>query len=226
MAPIIEVSNEDLNAFNQLGFKYKVRNDLENSSLKSSDKFIHIPSLNLKFFTERILLNQNWYETHKELQSNGKRMPTPSEFLEILKYVKENNLNIYKEITEVRSPWRANWLDADFKVKGKDLYINYNHILDSKGNLVPKNSEILDKNTLMKDRTPGISLDDYILNNHTSQGLPNKSVKSGDLYYWFPRSDNNSVAGFDASSDWAGLYCGRYPTDGVSGLGVFAVKNE
>lgn len=144
------------------------------------------------------------------------------EFIEFLKYTKENYKEIYNEITEVRNPWRAEWLDADFKVKGKDLYINYNHILDSNGNLIPKNSEILDKNTLMKDK--GISLEDYLNKNQTSQGLPSKEVKSGDLYYWYPESDNNSVARFDADSDRADLYCGWDPSDGYSYLGVRAVK--
>lgn len=226
MAPIIEVSDEDLNAFNQLGLKYKLRKDLENSSLKNSDKFIRVPSLNLNFVKERTLQGKNWYETHKELQSNGLSMPTIPEFIEFLKYAKINSPELYKEITEVRNPWRANWLDADFKVKGKYLYINYNHVLDSKGNLVPKNSEILDKNTLMSDRTPGISLENFLEQNHTSQGLPSKKVKSGDLYYWNPRSDNNSVALFDAYSDWALLDCCGVPSGGDSGVGVFAVKRE
>ena len=226
MAPIIEVSDESLNAFNQLGLRYKLRKDLEKSPLKSSDKFIFVPSLNLSFAKERTLQGKNWYETHKELQSIGLSMPTPMEFLESLKYIKEHNPELYREITEVRSPWRANWLDADFKVKGGDLYINYNHIVDKEGNLVPKNSEILDKDTLMKDKTPGISLDDYILKNHTSQGLPSKEVMSGDLYYWNPRSDNNSVAGFLVSSVGAGLGCYGDPSDRSSGLGIFAVKRE
>lgn len=226
MAPIIEVSNEDLNAFNQLGLKYKLRKDLENSSLKDSGKFIHIPSLNIYFSKERTLQGKNWYETHKELQSNGLSMPTIPEFIEFLKYVKTNSLDIYKEITEVRNPWRTNWLDADFKVKGKDLYINYNHVLDLSGNLVPKNSEVLDKDTLMKDKTPGISLEDYLSENHTSQGLPNKKVKLGDLYYWNPKSDNNSVARFDTDSDRADLGCDRNQSGRGSELGVFAVKRE
>ena len=86
MAPIIEVSNEDLNSFNQLGLKYKLRKDLENSSFKGSDKYIRVPSLNIDFSKERTLQGKNWYETHKELQSNGLSMPTIPEFIELLKY--------------------------------------------------------------------------------------------------------------------------------------------
>lgn len=126
----------------------------------------------------------------------------------------------------VMSPWRAEWLDADFKLKDNQLYINYNHKLDEKRNLIPKNSEILDKNTLMTDKTSGISLDDYILKNHTNQGFPNKKVKSGDLYYWYPRSDNNSVARFGADSIRADLDCGRGPSDRGANLGVRAAKQR
>jgi hypothetical protein len=193
-----------------------------NSNINLND-YIHVPSLNLYFAKERILQGKNWYDCHKDLQANNQRMPTIPEFIEFLKYAKDNFQDIYKDITEVKDPWRAEWLDADFKTKGKDLYINYNHILDSKGNLVPKNSDIIDKNTLMTDKTPGISLDDYINNNFTNQGLPNKKVKSGDLYYWFPRSDDNSVAGFYASSGRAYLYCYRNPSYAISSLGVRAV---
>jgi hypothetical protein len=185
--------------------------------------YIYVPSINAYFTKERLYNGKNWFEAHKELQSNGQRMPTIPEFIEFLKHLKVNYENIYKDITEVRSPWRGEWLDADFKLKGKDLYINSNHTLDSKGNLIPKNSEILDKNTLMKDKTPGISLDDYINNNFTDQGLPNKNVKSGDLYYWNPRSDNNSVARFGVGSDGAGLDCDGGPSGTDSSLGVFGI---
>ncbi len=226
MAPIIEVSDETLKTLHPS--VYVIRRDLENKPEKSAEtpEYIHIPSLNIDFETKRTLLGKNWYETHNELLSNGKSMPTPREFIESLKYIKENNPELYREITEERNPWKANWLDADFKVKDGKLYINYNHFLDNNGVLVPKNSEVLDKNTLMRDKTPGISLEDYILKNHTSQGLPSKKVKSGDLYYWYPRSDDNSVAGIYADSGDVGLDCYGDPSDGVSGLGVFAVKRN
>jgi len=206
--------------------KNKVVSPIENPIINPNqnlDGYIHVPSLNLYFTKERILEGKNWYDCHKDLQSNNQRMPTIPEFIEFLKYSKLNFPDVYKDITEVRDPWRGEWLDADFKLKGKDLYINYNHILDSKGNLIPKNSEIIDKNTLMKDKTPGISLDDYILKNHTSQGLPNKNVKSGDFYYWFPKSDNNSVAWFVAYSGRADLNWGRSPSVTYASLGVFGI---
>jgi len=206
--------------------KNKVVSPIENPIINPNqnlDGYIHVPSLNLYFTKERILQGENWFDTHKSLQLNNQRMPTIPEFIEFLKYSKLNFPDVYKDITEVRDPWRGEWIDADFKLKGEDLYINYNHILDSKGNLIPKNSEIIDKNTLMKDKIPGISLEDYINNNYTKQGLPNNKVKSGDFYYWFPKSDNNSVARFSAGSDGAVLYCGRSPSDANASLGVFGI---
>ena len=67
-----------------------------------------------------------------------------------------------------------------------------------------------------------ISLDDYLNNNHTFQGLPNKNIKDGELYYWNPVS--GSVAGFDANSGGASLDCDRYPSSSNDSLGVRAVK--
>lgn len=206
MAPIIEVSDNVLKGLNQLNIPYTLRN---NSQKQSSDNFIYVPSINLYVAKERTHLNKNWFEAHKEIQANGERMLILPEFIEFLKYCKENHQDIYKEVTKVRNPWRAEWLDADFKVKNKKLYIN---------------SEVLDKNTLMEDKQ--ISLEDYLNNNHTSQGLPSKKVKSGNLYYWYPRSDNNSVARFDAYSDGADLDCYGYPSYWSSNFGVRAAKQR
>ena len=99
------------------------------------------------------------------------------EFLEFLKHAKTNLLEIYKEITEVRSPWRAEWFDAVFLYGkgGEDLCVSYNYILNSEKKLTPRNLEVLDEDTLMKDRQ--ISLEDYLFNHHTSQGFPSKKVE-------------------------------------------------
>ena len=188
--------------------------------------FIYVPSINLYVAKERKFLGENWFNSHRKLQENGERMLILPEFIEFLKHTKENYKEIYNEITEVRSPWRAELLDADFKVKDGKLHINYNHVLDSTGNLIPKNSEILDKETLMQDKTPGISLENYIGSNHTEQGLPNKNISSGDLYYWYPRRDNNSVAWFGAGVNRAFFDCDRDLSFVYSNLGVRAVRRE
>ena len=183
--------------------------------------FIYVPSINLYVAKQRTHLNKNWYDCHKELQKDNQRMLIIPEFIEFLKYLKSqsNNQeykNIYNEITEVRAPWRAEWLDANFKKKKDGLYILTEN----------ETKEEKLEDCLMQDKLPGISLDDYIMKNHTNQGLPTKKVSSGNLYYWKPKEDNNSVAGFGANDDRAYLGCGRGPSDADSYLGVRVAKEK
>jgi hypothetical protein len=216
MAPIyqIETSVEKAKVLRELGFNLTDLN-------KSNNNFIYVPSINLYVAKERTLQGANWFEAHKQLQGNGERMLTVPEFVEFLKYVRENNSDIYEDITAVRSPRRAEWLDADFKVKKRNLHINYNHVLDSNGNLIPQSSEPLDRNTLMEDRK--ISLESW-LSNPTEQGFPTKKVASGNFYYLYPRSDNNSVARFVAGDDRSGLGCSWGPSGWDADLGVRACR--
>ena len=126
--------------------------------------------------------------------------------------------SILDEMLAVRDPWRAEWIDADFKVKNDVLYLNSAH--DS--NLTPQYSEPLE-DCLREDKEPGIDLD-YWLKNATSQGLPPKNIPDGDFYYWAPMRDNNSVAGLNAGSYWAILYCDRDPANSGGRLGARAAK--
>ena len=204
--------------------------------------FIYVPSLELYVAKEKTHFRKNWFESHKLLQEQGNRMLIIPEFIEFLKYLKSqsNNQeyqNIYKNITGGKNYWKAEWLDADFKINPKldffrednnilRLLIRYNHILDSNRNLIPKNLKYLDLNTLMKDKTPGINLEDFLNYSHTTQGLPTKEVKSGNNYYWYPRRDNNSVARFSSVNDKASLVCNGNPSYANSNLGVRAVKEK
>ncbi|MBI2003887.1 hypothetical protein HYS72_00280 [Candidatus Pacearchaeota archaeon] len=230
MRYLIEVSEKVLKGLDQLEIPYNLKKE-EKSEPKAKtqefnkDDLIYVPSIDIYVDKERTHLGKKWFEAHKLLQEQGNRMLIIPEFIEFLKYTQENHKDIYNEITEVRNPWRSEWLDADFKVKNKKLYINYNHKLDLNGNLIPKNSEILNKNTLMEDKMPGISLENW-LKNPTKQGLPNKNIKSGDLSYWYPRSNNNSVAWFYANVGWAGFDCNWYPSNSPSSLGVHAVVEK
>ncbi|MEA3413992.1 MAG: hypothetical protein U9Q99_00495, partial [Nanoarchaeota archaeon] len=95
---------------------------------------------------------------------------------------------------EKKSPLRASWLDNNFKTNGEDLEVHYNHIFDRERNIIDYKLEILNKNTLMQGKQ--IDVLDYIIQNHTSQGLISKSVKSGKFYSYAPISNNNSVARF------------------------------
>ena len=186
----------------------------------STDDFIYVPSINLYVAKQRTLLNSNWNECQEVLHKENSKILTIPEFKEFLKYSKTNFPDIYNEITEVRDPWRAEWLDADFKVEKKDLMV-YSHIFDN-GKIIKKKQK-LDSNTLMLDKTPGISLDDW-LKDSTNQGLPKENILDGDLYYWAPMKDNNSVGGFCANSDRAFLDCYRNPSNQYDSLGVRAVK--
>lgn len=217
MAPIIEVSNETLKTLNP--DVYTLRDDLDT---QTKDNFDYVPSINLWVAKEKTLFGETWFNSHKMLQEQGQRMLNLREFVEYLKYQRENNPDIYRGIIEVRSPRRLEWLDADFKMKDKKLYLNTNHILEN-GELIPQYSKPVTKNTLMKNKTPGISLEAW-LNNPTAQGLPRKNINKGDLYYLAPMDDNNSVAGFNAGVGWASFNCDWGPSYRYSDLGVRVAK--
>ena len=206
--------------------------DKKEEPQKSFDKkpdttdFIYVPSINLYVAKQRTHLNKTWKDCWTELQKENYKMLKINEFREFLKYLKSQNnpeyKNIFNEITEVRSPLRAEWLDANFKKRNKGLFKKDELYILTENET---KEEKLDENTLMSDKTPGISLDDFVEGkNITSQGLPNKNISSGNLYYWHPRSDNNSVARFDAIDVRAYLSCCRYPSYSYSYLGVRPCK--
>ena len=193
---------------------------------KDKDNFIYVPSVNLYFAKELSHLGKNWHEAHNLLQQEECKMPTIPEFIAFLKHLRTAPANqeyqrIYNNITEVRDPWRSEWLDADFKVINKILHINYNHVLKN-GALTPQNSEKLE-DCLMENKTPGISLDEW-LSNPTLHGLPKKDISDGDLYYYTPRKDNNSVTRLDAGSGRVDLDCDRDATYLSASLGVRRAK--
>ena len=227
------------------------------------DGMIHVPEINLYFAKQRTHSGKAWGETHPLLATENLRMPTVEEFRRVLKYFKDSQDNelqkLYNEITQVREPWRSNWLDAYFEKRDKEWHILTGNKTKAEkietclrkdktpgisledwlsnstsqglpkanipdGNLTPRNSDALDKDTLMENRTPGISLEDW-LKNSTSQGLPRQNITKGKLYYWAPMTDNNSVARFYAYSDGASLDCSGDLSNRGPDLGVFAVAD-
>ena len=211
---------------------YKI---LEESDLTRD--FVYIPSIDLHVAKQKTLQGKKWEDSCEILHSKGQRMLTIPEFVEFLKYAKSNFPEIYEEIVAVRSPWRAEWLDAGFEViKGK-LHLNSMNVYKDE-RLISKISNVLDEDTLMEDRISGISLDywlknptkdglpgislDYWLKNPTRQGLPRKNIENGDLFYWSPGSNNNSFAGFTTSCIGAGLFCNRYSSNQHPAIGVRA----
>lgn len=192
-----------------------------NIILPDSKEMIYVPEVNLYFARQRTHLNEDWYQTHKSLADEGLRMPTMNEFRFYLKHLRDNSSNpdyrsIFNEITEVRDPWRSQWIDAYFE--------------ERKTGIIPKEIYALTHNKtkeekletcLMQDKIPGISLDSW-LNDSTSQGLPKKDINDGSLYFWFPR--NGAVARVVTYSDRLSLYCSGGPSDRGPSLGVFAVS--
>ncbi|MDO8516491.1 MAG: hypothetical protein Q7S33_00035 [Nanoarchaeota archaeon] len=127
---------------------------------------------------------------------------------------------IYEDIIKVQSPLRAEYLDADFKYENNKLYIEYEHKLDSNGNLIAGKREEL-SDWLDKDKNPGIDLIS-LFKTANKHGLSTSKTKSGDLYYHCPDKDNNSVSRFGAGSGRAGLNCVWVRSGTGSGLGVRA----
>lgn len=227
MAPILDIpGKEDFERTKKYldlhNVDYNTKNiNIITSKNSAKSKYLEVPSIGLIIPKERTLFNHNFYETQEKLHSENTKMLTPYEFKEFLKIAKKEDMNLYNEITQVKSPWRAEWLDADFKMKNNKMHIIY-HTFDNNGKIIQK-SEKLDKATLMNDKSPGISIDSW-LEDSTSQGLPKKSTLSGELYYWAPIKDDNSVARFGAGSDGAGLGANGYPSNRDSGLGVRAAR--
>ena len=200
--------------------------ETQNTIENPKSEYIYVPSINTNIAKQRTHTNLNWYDCHKQLHQENLLMPTIPQFIAYINYLKQNSngtsdasqseiAGILDDILAVRNPWRAEWLDAKFEKKDK-LYINYNHKIDSNGNLVPKNSEPLEK-CLMEDCWADVL-------NGNKQGLPLKNLAkdNGGIYYWYPREDY--VARFDVDSVGAGLYCDGDPSLRNSALGVFAMS--
>lgn len=184
---------------------------------KDKEGFIYVPSMNLYVAKERTHYIEDWHKAHEALAEENLRMLTIPEFVNFLNYLREypfcENPQVYNDITQVKSPWRAEWLDAYFEERKDGFYV-------LTGNKTK--AEKLEK-YLMKDQRPGISLDSW-LKNPTSQGLPKPDVAEGELYYWHPRDDG--VARFYADSHKAVLDCYWGPPGRFYGLGVRAVKQR
>jgi len=128
-------------------------------------------------------------------------------------------IQIANEITQPRSPWRAEWFEDYFTQGDEGLVLNKHYVLNGK-DIKPEYSNPL-TNCLMQDKTPGIDLQSW-LKNSTAQGFPNQNTKQGNLYFWHPRQDFASR--FYAGPYDADLGCYRDPLYSDSGLGVRHVR--
>jgi hypothetical protein len=215
MAPIIEVSDETLKTLNPE--VYTRRDGLEVSHIYTRDNnYIEVPELNLAIAKQRTYQGKNWHEAHEALGKEGSRMLTLPEFVGFLNYLRLDQDNqgfqdVFSEIVGVRSPWRAEWIDAFFEQDETGFYI----LTQNKSQKQRLNGG------LRENRFPGISLEAW-LKNPTKQGLPRANVAEGDLYYGSPA--NGSVARFFVDSVRADLYADRNSSNRGVGLGVRAAK--
>ena len=171
----------------------------------------------------------NWFKAHEKLHKDDSFMLTPRQFVDFLELLMLGKVydgaggkidssrvsQLLEDITTKRDPYRAEWLDADFKVVGGKLMMNYNHRTIS-GKLVPQNIEQLES-CLMEDC--------YVdLSSANRQGFPTRKSSNQEFYFWHPLSDNNSVARFWADSGRVYLSCSWFPQVSDSGLGVRVAK--
>ena len=187
--------------------------------------------------TSRTHLNENWDQCFQGVVQEGSLMLTPRQYADFLAYLKGGRVYdgsgsrvdsgkitaILDDILTVRSPYRAEWLDAKFSKGGIPVVretwnITY-HKIKSDGTL-EKVTEPLQE-CLRDNKLPGIDLD-YWLGHATQQGLPPKNNSSGNVYYWHPK--DGAVARFGADSGRARLFCYGDPTFSNAGLGVRAAK--
>ena len=183
--------------------------------------YILVPSLGLYVAKERTLLNANWSDAQEGLKKQHLMMPTPYQFREFLKYLRDSknpeHKKIFNDVVEVRNPWRGEWINAKFENddKGKAYLVSENILVNGKY----QSQKQLLSNYLDSDKAPGISLDDW-LNSSVAHGLPESKTPKGRLYYWAPV--NGYVARFVAGSDWADLSCYGDAGDSDPSLGVRA----
>ena len=192
--------------------------------------------LNLRNNAQGYIGNINFEQAESLCEGLEGFMTTPSLFVEKLRLLRSEEAydaqgnkhdskrldQAFNEITEVRNPWRAEWLGHRYSKQENQLQVTYNKFVDGK---LTKVTEPLDEDTLMENRTPGISLESWI-ENPTSQGLPRKTVEKGSLYFWHPR--DKSVAVFNANAGWSYLNCNwntQFSND-EDGVAVVREKNS
>ena len=159
--------------------------------------------------------NNNWKESMMLPQFLGVKATNLNEevdYMHLLYLGSQNKIKVYdvsgKQVDsklcekllmdkiQPKAPWRANWIDADYKTGEQGLEVHSNHIFDKQGNIINYKSEILSEDTLKENKQ--IDVINFITKNHTSQGQISKNVKSGDFYSYSPGNDNNSVSWLDA----------------------------
>ena len=176
--------------------------------------------------------SKNWYETHEALNKEGYQMLTIRQGIDLIKLLKTGKVydglkaklkdaeiaQLFNEIVEVRTPWRAEWLDGRFVKEDNEFYLLQEHKYDTSKSRSKLEERIIAKNRIKVD--PLMKNTRFNLNDVNQYGLPTK--EGTELDYWYPT--NGSVAWFRANSVGAGLICDRDSADSDAGLGVRRAK--
>lgn len=154
-----------------------------------SQDYLKVPSIGLAVSREKVLLrfSQDLEKIKHNLHSNGKKLLNLYEFAEFLKKAKQSDFNLYNKITQISFPGGSELFDTRFKLRNGKMWVYY-HKFTKDGIIIP-DFEILDSDTLMESKYPGISLEDWV-ENHTKQGLPKKSIREGNMHYWKPKKES------------------------------------
>ena len=207
------------------------------STIDNPSHYILLPSdvycpRDLLIAKQRSHDNETWSQCQELLPKESHFMLPVRQFVDFLNLLQTDNAydgsgaklsrqertDLFKDITEQRAPYRAEWLDAQYTKQGKIWQVTYTKVQPN-GSLT-KVTEPLEA-CLMENKTPGISLEDW-LQRATRQGLPSPNVKSGSLSYWSPT--NNGVSRFWAVSVRVYLYCVGDPRFSSAGLGTRAAR--
>jgi len=214
------------------------------SNIRNPQDYIIVPGASYEKYSYPDMLvsmkleyhNTDWNQAHSTLLQLGAQMLTIRQFVDFLKVLRsgtaydgtgriidKNKIStIFNEITEVRDPWRSEWLDAKFEERRSGGFlglgfkwfvnINYGHTLQN-NQLSPAHSEKLNEDWI-QDR--GI---EYWIKNSDEHGLPRYKRRAvlEEIDGWRP--DSGTVARFCANSNKADLCC-KDPTNRSPSLGV------
>jgi len=189
-------------------------------------RFIYVPSADISVVGHRLLLGMNYDQSQKEIvrtKEQGEKLSilTPYQFRGFLRYLRDSEIpedqEVFRDITQLGLPSRANWLNARFEKRGSEMYMISENVLE-KGGYVTKEQRLED--FLEQNETFESSLNNWI-NSNTPHGLPSLKGSKGRLCFWHPES--GKAVGFWANLRTAYLHC-LFPPSGEKTLrhGVFA----
>ena len=206
--------------------------------------YIQVPQFGIVVAMRETHLGKNMFDTLEALAGERLKMPSQRQFMRHWLNVKESAEKkrklVYADGTPVsydvsRDLWGYMSSTDRSKFNGKNCCTWLNSLFKEENGkwFVEEDLRVeTDAQSRKYLRGTRVSLDNcigekcYIDLNFNPQNLPTtkssaeKYAQGKNLYFWHPK--NESVAGFFADSDWAGLVCDRDPTGADSSLGVFS----